>query len=294
MRGSRKLFAAAVAVAVALAVAPGTSAYAGTPAPGGRILYVEAADADGLTALKSVLPSGQGVQEIGRSAAGYGSPDYSPDGARIAYIEGFSFRSMAADGTDDRWLVDGMYGPAYPRWSPDGQQIVGEVGGDIWSVSKDGYAAGWTNLTGTHDSNDLVPSWAPKGHRFATSTFNDVRIYSADGTQTRKIIPLADAYRLDWNPQGNQLAVEAKGDLWLVDVGTGAIRRLTNTPNIQEMNPVWSPDGHWLAYGRGPGVYNPDIPGLGVTPVIWLMDSSGGHGHSLGTAGMPSSWRAAA
>jgi TolB protein len=289
MRGSRKLFTAAVAVV--LLVVPGTSAYATTPAPGGRILYVEDGEADGLGSLKSVLPTGQGGQDTGRRVAWYSSPDYSPDGNRIAYIDGFSFRTMAADGTDDRWLVDGGSAPAFPRWSPDGQWIIGESGGDIWSVSKDGYAGGWTNLTGAHDSNDLVPSWAPTGHRFATSTINDVRIYSADGVHTHKIIPLAGAYRLDWNPKGNQLAVEAQGDLWLVDPASGAIRRLTNTPNFQELSPVWSPDGRWLAYGRGPGVYNPNLPGMGVTPVIWMMDSTGGHRHSLGISGTPTSWR---
>ncbi|TCN33597.1 TolB protein [Kribbella orskensis] len=284
MRGSRKLFIAVVAVV--LVVVPGTSAYAAAPAPGGRILYVDLE-----SRLKSVLPTGQGGQDIGERLV-Y-SPDYSPDGTRIAYLDGWSFRIMAADGTDDRWLVDAASGPAYPRWSPDGQWIIAESAGDIWSVSKDGYASGWTNLTGAHDSNDLVPTWEPKGHRFATSTYNDVRIYSADGAHTRKVIPMAGAYRLDWNPKENQLAVEALGDLWLVDVASGAIRRLTNTPDLQELSPVWSPDGRWLTYGRGPGVYNPDNPGLGVTPVIWMMDSTGGHRHSLGISGTPSSWRAA-
>jgi TolB protein len=290
MRGSRKLFAAAVAAV--LLVVPGTSAYATTPAPGGRILYVDSA-ADGFGSIKSVLPTGQGGQDTGRRAYWNSSPDYSPDGTQIAYTEEFSFRAMAADGTDDRWLADGGSAPAYPRWSPDGQWIIGESGGDIWSISKDGDATGGTNLTGAHDVNDLVPSWAPGGHRFATSTLDDVRIYSADGAYTRKIIPLAGAYRLDWNPQRSQLAVEARGDLWLIDVASGAIRRLTNTPNFQELSPVWSPDGRWLAYGGGAGVYNPNSPGLGVTLAVWLMDSTGGHRHSLGISGMPSSWRSA-
>lgn len=290
MRRFRKLFIAAVAVV--LVVVPGSSAYAAAPTPSGRILYVEEGEADGLGNLKSVLPTGQGVQDTGRRVARYTSPDYSPDGTRIAYIDGFSFRTMAADGTDDRWLVDGGSAPAYPRWSPDGQWIIGESEGDIWSVSKDGHASGWTNLTGAHDSNDLVPAWGPDGLRFATSTFNDVRIYSAGGAQLHKVIPLAGAYRLDWNPKRNQLAVEAEGDLWLVDVASGAIRRLTNTPDLQELSPVWSPDGRWLAYGRGPGVYNPDVPGLGITPVIWMMDRTGSHNHSLGISGTPSSWRA--
>ncbi|QNE17163.1 hypothetical protein F1D05_03605 [Kribbella qitaiheensis] len=291
MRRYRPWFAAAVAAVLVLV--PGTS-YAAPPAPGGRILYLALDDAAGGGAkIQSVRPTGHDVRDTGRTAFFGASPDYSPDGSRIAYIDGFSFRTMASDGSDDRWLVDGGSGPAYPRWSPDGQSIVGEVGGDIWSVSKDGYAGGWSDLTGAHDSNDLVPSWAPNGHRFSTSTFNDLRIYSADGATTLKIIPLPGAYRQAWNPKRNQLAVEALGDLWLVDISSGAIRRLTNTPNVQELSPVWSPDGRWLAYGRGSGTYNNDVPGLGVKPVIWLMDSNGGHRHSVGVAGMPSSWRAA-
>ena len=63
MRDSRKLFTAAVAVV--LLVVPGTSAYATTPAPGGRILYVDS-EADGFGSIKSVLPTGQGGQDTGR------------------------------------------------------------------------------------------------------------------------------------------------------------------------------------------------------------------------------------
>lgn len=212
MRGSRRLFTAAVAVV--LVIVPGTSAYATESAPGGRILYVEGRGADYLANLKSVLPSGQGGQDTGRRVIYYGSPDYSPDGTRIAYVDRFSVYTMAADGSDDRWLVDGATAPSYPRWSPDGRSILVECGADIWSVNKDGHASGWTNLTRAHDIGDLVASWAPDGRRFATTTYNDVRVYTADGTQVRKVIPLAGAYGLDWNPERNQLAVGAQGDLW--------------------------------------------------------------------------------
>lgn len=282
MRGFRKLFTAAVAVV--LVIVPGTSAYATESAPGGRILYVEGRGAEGEAYLKSVRASGQGGQDTGRRVTWWRSPDYSPDGTRIAYINESSVHTMAADGTDDRWLVDGHLAPSYPRWSPDGQSILVERGSDIWSVNKDGHAFGWTNLTGAHEVGDSVASWAPDGRRFATTTYNDVRVYTADGTQVRQVIPLDGAYGLDWNPERNQLAVGAQGDLWLVDLGSGRVRRLTNTPDIIEISPVWSPDGRWLAYGR-------DEPG--VTPAIWLMDRTGGHRHSLGISGTPTSWRAA-
>jgi TolB protein len=288
---------AAVVAVLLVSMVPATSAHAASPQPGGRILYLEFNGSTGEVPgnLKSVQPNGLGGQDFGRQLWWASYPDYSPDGTRIAYVDGWSFRNMAADGTDDRWLVDGGSAPAFPRWSPDGQWIVGESGGDIWAVNKDGYAAGWTNLTGAHDSNDLIATWAPDGRRFATATYNDVRIYSADGARTRKIIPLPSAYRLDWRPTSDgQLAVEALGDLWLVDISSGEVRRLTNTPDIQETSPVWSPDGRWLAYGSGPGVHDPELPGFTTDPTIWLMDSKGGNRHSTGVQGVPTSWRAAA
>jgi dipeptidyl aminopeptidase/acylaminoacyl peptidase len=36
-------------------------------------------------------------------------------------------------------------------------------------------------------------------------------------------------------------------DLWIVDVPSGQLRRLTNTPG-SEVRPVWSPDGNWITY----------------------------------------------
>jgi TolB protein len=198
---------------------------------------------------------------------------------------------MAADGTDDRWLVDGGSVPAFPRWQPDGQWIAAESGGAIVAVHKDGYAAGWVYLTNASD--DLVPAWAPSGRRFATATSSGIRIYRADGGSVRDLAALLGAYRLDRSPDGGSIAVEAQGDLWMVALPSGAVRRLTNAPNVQETSPVWSPDGRWPAYGRGPGAHNPDLPGLTTDPVIWLMRRDGSHRRSTSVPGVPSSWRTA-
>ncbi len=39
-------------------------------------------------------------------------------------------------------------------------------------------------------------------------------------------------------------------DIFLMNVDGTNVRNLTNTPNISEANPTWSPDGNWLAYQR--------------------------------------------
>jgi TolB protein len=200
---------------------------------------------------------------------------------------------MAADGTDDRRLADAPCGPAFPRWSPDGMWVAAEACGDIYAVHRDGSASGWGNLTSS-DANDLTVAWAPTGRRFATGNLPGIRLYRADGTFVRVLTDLPGAYRLDWSPDGRQLAVEALGDLWLVDASDGTARRLTDTADVQEFSPVWSPDGRWLAYGAGPGGYDPNRPGSTTDPTIWLMNRRGGGAHSTGILGVPTSWRSAA
>jgi TolB protein len=294
MRSVRRSVAGLIVAAVVVVMVAPTAAQA-YPQPGGRILYLEfVGSTGGDGALKSVQPNGLGGQDFGRQLPWFSGPDYSPDGTQIAYADvEFSIRAMAADGTNDRLLTQPASGPAFPRWSPDGLLVAFESGADIWAVHRDGAAAGLVNLTGAHDSTDLVPAWAPNGRLLAAATLSDIRIYSADGVQLRTVIPVPGAYRLDWSPKRGLIAVEALGDLWLVTVPSGAVERLTNTPSIQETSPIWSPDGGWLAFGNGPGVHDPNQPGLTTDPVIWLMDRKGGHQRSTGVPGVPNSWRSA-
>ncbi len=49
-------------------------------------------------------------------------------------------------------------------------------------------------------------------------------------------------------PDGERAVFEARGDIFTVPKETGNTRNLTNTSGVDEKDPVWSPDGKYVAY----------------------------------------------
>ncbi len=49
-------------------------------------------------------------------------------------------------------------------------------------------------------------------------------------------------------PDANRAVFSARGDIFTAPRKNGNIRNLTNTPGTHDRNPVWSPDGKWIAY----------------------------------------------
>ena len=53
---------------------------------------------------------------------------------------------------------------------------------------------------------------------------------------------------MDLSPSAKRAVIEARGELFTVPAEKGDARNLTNTPGARERNPVWSPDGKWIAF----------------------------------------------
>jgi Tol biopolymer transport system component len=97
------------------------------------------------------------------------SPQFSPDGKRIAFVSDRSGNAeiwvCGSDGSNALQITS-FGGPdvTTPRWSPDGERIAfdsnaaGEF--DVWVVSANG---GKTERMTTHPANDGDPSWSRDG-----------------------------------------------------------------------------------------------------------------------------------
>jgi len=67
------------------------------------------------------------------------------------------------------------------------------------------------------------------------------------------------------SPDGKQLADDRDGEIWLVELGSGVATRLTFGGG---MNPVWSPDGRYVAYNKGRGIHRKLANGAGAEELL--------------------------
>jgi len=112
--------------------------------------------------------------------------------------------------------------------------------------------------------------WSPDGKRIA---FIDedywLCMVDADGRNLAKLVEIP-SYSISWSPDGQKIATSGQIiagclEIYTVDVDTGKLKNLTNTPDIEEWWPAWSPDSDKLACV----VYNP--PNCDIS----LMDADG-------------------
>lgn len=133
------------------------------------------------------------------------------------------FLRRLPDGAD--FLIAAMDEPiGEPALSPNGKEVAFTMGGRIGLVSLETHRARF--VTWGVDWRDASPSWKPDGKTLVVSSRH------ADGVK-------ADLHLLVLDPTSGLAVREA----------------LTQTPYLDEVTPVFSPDGSFLVFIRGDNLY---------------------------------------
>jgi tricorn protease len=144
--------------------------------------------------------------------------------------------------------------------SPSGARAVFEAHGEIFTVPAE--KGDIRNLTNTSGVMERDPTWSPDGKwvAFFSDESGEYQLFlkPPDGMGEPKKISLGSPasfyYRPTWSPDSKKIVYTDKRlNVWYVDLAKGTPVKIDSTtydtPD-RTVNPVWSPDSHWIAYAK--------------------------------------------
>ncbi len=237
--------------------APGAGPFGGSLTTGGAFSpdgrYIYYAQRRGTWEYNAIYPQYQIAiydRETGRSevrTSRFGSairPTLSPDGKWMVYASryeaktGLILREMKSG--EEKWLAYPVQRDdqeaigsrdAYPgmAFTPDSKELLTTYGGKIWRVPVSGAPPTQVPFH-VQAKVELGPAVAFKYPIHDSTEFTLHQI--------RDAVP---------SPDGKRVVFSALDHLYIMDLPNGLPRRLTKA-NMIEAQPVWSPDGVWVAY----------------------------------------------
>jgi Tol biopolymer transport system component len=232
-----------------------------------------------------VAPGGRKAQRLTHIAGGAFAPEYSPDGATIAFElrtdDGSpdSLWTTRADGSETTRFpapcTDPCLGEGEPSWTPSGGEITFERA--FGPIVDDNASEVDIAIAGTDGSDERVlrrfigdgtephgQQWSPDGRLLAVTIQNTTRkpqggstihLFDAQGEHVRRITPpRLNAGNPDWSPDGRRIVFnssyegQGKVELYTVRPDGSALRRLRRERKSISFEPVWSPDGGRIAF----------------------------------------------
>jgi dipeptidyl aminopeptidase/acylaminoacyl peptidase len=183
-------------------------------------------------------------------------PQFAPDGTRVAYVvttierDKNDYRSSiyvtAVDGNDTRRMTRADAKDSLPRWSPDGKHLAflsnRSEKGQIWLIRADGGEA-WQVSELPEGVSTF--GWSPDGQSFVAVSKSVEGQADQEDEQAQSDVKhiTRTRYRFD----GIGYYDDKQQHLWSVPAFGGAPRQLTNA-DVNDNEPIWSPNGHDIAF----------------------------------------------
>jgi dipeptidyl aminopeptidase/acylaminoacyl peptidase len=236
-----------------------------------------------------VNADGSDNRPLRSEAKSFGSPRWSPDGKRLAYVS-------ALEGSPQlyvRWMDSGqtalltnlVEAPNAIAWSPDGRtiaftQLVAAEREPLAKPPSKPEGAQWAPPVKVIDS--VV--YRADGAGYLKSGYQHIFIVSADGGTPRQLTDGNFNHEgpLSFTPDGRQIVFSAnrgpdwerdpqESNVFSIDIATQKLTQLTERKG-PDNSPVASPDGRKIAYLG----YDDEYQGYQVTH-LYVMDADGGN-----------------
>ncbi|MBU6405544.1 MAG: S9 family peptidase [Alphaproteobacteria bacterium] len=247
-------------------------------APDGRSAVVAVtrfpADAESPAVDLFLVPTDGGVaRRLTSDPASESNPEFSPDGAALAFIarrdedDAAQIYLLPMAGGEAQRLTDIPTGVSQPRWAPDGGSVFFLA--PVWP-DLEGWAAQGERARERANGRMTARVWdrAPFTYWDQFVDDREYRLFQADvdtgvvaevetGRPVYAVSPGPRSYAV--SPDGGEIAfmadVDPTGvrpnlDVFTLNLSTGETRNLTEANIADDSEPLYSPDGRYLLWGQ--------------------------------------------
>lgn len=232
-----------------------------------RVAYYDIPQNKGNGDLYTISIDGTNFKQITKTNKSESSPEWTPDGKKISFIFSGQLWEMNPDGSNRQQItfIDG--GITGYKYSPDMSKIMYSKEMKIEPNVHDKHPD--LPLTTGRIMNDLMyrhwDTWVDTySHIFyadydGKKIYNDKDINKGEAFQT-PLKPFGGMEQVNWSPDGKIIAYTCKklygkkatlstnSDIYFYNTETGETKNMTKGMMGYDINPVFSPDGRYMAW----------------------------------------------